>query len=45
MIIFSKKPVSGVKNITWNDRVLPWVDQVKYLGSILESDNSMTQDV
>ena len=44
-IVFSKNEIVGVKNITLYGRCLPWVDQLKYLGSILEYNNSMTQDI
>ena len=44
-IFFSKGKMPNLKNILLDGRDLPWVSQVKYLGSILESNNSMSQDL
>ena len=44
-IIFSKKKIEGVKNIVLDGKNLPWVSSIKYLGSILEENNSMSKDI
>ena len=46
-IIFSKKEKDrkGVLPISLNGDYLPWVREVKHLGNILESDNSMRRDM
>ena len=43
-IIFAKKKISGVTPILLNGDPLPWVMEVKHLGNILQSDNSMQKD-
>ena len=45
-IIFSKSPAAreGVDKIVLNGDTLPWVDNVKHVGNILECDNSFTRD-
>ena len=35
----------NVKNIPLSGMISPWVESLKYLGSILESNNSMNQDI
>ena len=46
-IVFSKKTKANFKpaNIMLNGYELPWVTQVKHLGHMLQSDNSMKVDV
>ena len=46
-IIFSKKPKdrNNVSPVQLNGDNLPWVGEVKHLGNILESDNSMKRDI
>ena len=46
-LIFSpnRKDRNGVSEILLNGDPLPWVGEVKHLGNILESDNSMKHDV
>ena len=44
-IIFSPKPIGIIAPIKLNDNDLPWVDEVKHLGNILESNNSMKKDI
>ena len=46
-IIFSKKKgdTMGVLPIKLNGDPLPWVGQIKHLGNILQSNNSMTVDI
>ena len=46
-LIFSKrvKDRTGVAPIILNEDPLPWVSEVKHLGNILQSDNSMKRDV
>ena len=46
-IIFCKKPKdrSNVTPVLLNGDSLPWVGEVKHLGNILESDNSMRRDI
>ena len=46
-IIFSKKPKDrrNVVPVKLNEDVLPWVDEVKHLGNILEYNNSMERDI
>ena len=46
-VLFSKKKlgVNDVKPINLDGDVLPWVDDVKHLGHILQSDNSMKTDI
>ena len=46
-IIFTKKkkPDFQPRNITLNGVILPWVTQVKHLGHMLQSDNSMRIDI
>ena len=46
-IVFSQKEKdrSGVLPITLNGDKLPWVKEVKHLGNMLESDNSMRRDM
>ena len=43
-IIFAKKKISDVTPILLNGDPLPWVKEVKHLGNILQSDNSMQKD-
>ena len=43
-IIFSRKKVAEVSPIMLNGDPLPWVLQVKHLGNILQTDNSMKLD-
>ena len=45
-ILFSKSMnlKNNVAPIILNGNALPWVDEVKHLGNILESNNSMTKD-
>ena len=44
-LIFYKKDMKNVKNIELNGGILPWVKNIKYLGFILEENNSMNQDI
>ena len=46
-IIFSKKPKDrkNVAPIKLNEDILPWVEEVKHLGNILECNNSMKRDI
>ena len=46
-IVFSRKTKSQSlpMNITLNGNKLPWVKQVKHLGHIIQSDNSMSIDI
>ena len=46
-IIFSPKPKERVNvlNLKLNGDDLPWVNEVKHLGNILESNNSMQRDM
>ena len=44
-IVFQKKKTPDPKKITLNGKALPWVSQLKYLGSILQSENSMALDI
>ena len=45
-IVFSRKPKDqkNVAPILLNGNPLPWVPQVKHLGNVLQSDNSMKID-
>ena len=45
-IIFSKTKIikENIASIMLNKNPLPWVDEVKHLGNILQSDNSMSKD-
>ena len=43
-IVFARKKISGVLPILLNGDPLPWVTEVKHLGNILQSDNSMKKD-
>ena len=43
-IIFSKKKTANVSPILLNGDPLPWVKQVKHLGNMMQSDNSMKVD-
>ena len=46
-ILFSKRPLKGAqpKKVTLSGNELPWVSQVKHLGHVLQTDNSMKIDV
>ena len=46
-IVFSKKirDRQNVAPVLLNGDPLPWVDDVKHLGNVLESDNSMARDI
>ena len=45
-IIFSKTKIikENIASIMLNKNPLPWVDEVKHLGNILQSNNSMSKD-
>ena len=43
-IVFSRGKQSEVSPIILNDDPLPWVKEIKHLGNILQSDNSMKTD-
>ena len=44
-IVFSKKKTTEILPIKLNGDNLPWVDEIKYLGNVLECNNSMKRDM
>ena len=44
-LIFSPKPIGNIAPIRLNGNHLPWVNEVKHLGNILEANNSMKRDI
>ena len=44
-MIFTKRKIENVRNIQLDNKILPKVSSAKYLGSILQSDNSMELDM
>ena len=44
-ILFTKKKAVEVASIKLNGDRLPWVNEIKYLGNTLQSDNSMKRDI
>ena len=44
-IVFTQKKIANISPVKLDGTDLPWVNQVKHLGNILESNNSMAKDI
>ena len=44
-VIFSPRKIAAVSPIKLNSDYLPWVNEIKHLGNLLESNNSMKRDI
>ena len=44
-VIFSPRKIAAVSPIELNNDDLPWVNEIKHLGNLLESNNSMKRDI
>ena len=44
-IVFTQKKIANILPIKLDGTDLPWVNQVKHLGNILENNNSMSKDI